>query len=180
MPREIWTIGHSNRAIDSLVALLKGPAIVRVADVRRFPSSARHPQFNQAALERALAEHGIGYQHFEELGGRRQGRVEGSINTAWRVAAFNSYADYMDSPEFQAALGLLGEQAETRRTAVMCAEALPWQCHRRLIADALIVRGWTVWDIIGPAPPKQRTLTEFARAAAGRLTYPGEPLFPEA
>jgi uncharacterized protein (DUF488 family) len=178
MHREIWTIGHSTRTLENLVTLLAQDSIGAIADVRRFPSSRRHPQFNQDELAAGLARFAIGYRHLQELGGRRSRRATDSPNTGWRVAAFNAFADYMDTPEFESSLNALIALAEQERTAIMCAEALPWQCHRRLIADALVVRGWTVLDIIGPGKVEPHRLTEFARVCGSRLTYPAEPLFP--
>lgn len=177
MDREIWTIGHSNRDLETFLKLLAGPPIGLVADVRRFPGSNRHPHFNREALEAELGQRGISYRHLVDLGGRRGRRLPDSPNTGWRVEAFNAFADYMATPEFEAALDELIARADHERTAIMCSEALPWRCHRRLIADALIVRGWTVLDIIGPASVKSHALTDFARVADDRLSYPAEPLF---
>jgi uncharacterized protein (DUF488 family) len=179
MSREIWTLGHSNRDLETFLGLLAASAIERVADVRRFPGSRRHPHFNREALRESLASAGVAYRHFEELGGRRGRWSPDSPNNAWRVEAFNAFADHMATPEFEADLDALGADAETARTAIMCSEALPWQCHRRLIADALVVRGWSVRDIIGPGKVEPHALTPFARVADGRLTYPAEPLFPD-
>jgi uncharacterized protein (DUF488 family) len=171
----IWTIGHSNRPIDDFIDLLNGERIELVADIRRFPASRAHPHFNAEALTRSLAESGIGYQHFAGLGGRRNTRLADSPNTAWRVDSFNRYADFMTTDEFVAALEQLIATAAKRRTAMMCSEAVPWRCHRRLVADALIVRGWEVRDIIAKGPSKPHAITPFARVDAGRLTYPAEP-----
>jgi uncharacterized protein (DUF488 family) len=180
MSLEIWTLGHSNRDLGMFLNLLTASGIERVADVRRFPGSRRHPHFDRDALEESLRQAGITYRHFAPLGGRRGRRTPGSTNTAWRVEAFNAYADHMATPEFAAALEALSAEAAAARTAVLCAEALPWKCHRRLIADALIVRGWTVRDILGPGQVEPHELTPFARVHDGRLTYPAEPLFPDA
>jgi uncharacterized protein (DUF488 family) len=174
---EIWTIGHSTRDLEAFAGLLAGPGIGLVADVRRFPGSRRYPHFNREALEAELGRLGIAYRHFGDLGGRRGKRRPDSPNTGWRVEAFNAFADYMDTPEFEAALTDLIECAGRSRTAIMCSEAVPWRCHRRLIADAMVVRGWTVLDIIGPGKVEPHALTEFARVRDGRLSYPAEPLF---
>ena len=176
-PQTLWTIGHSNRSLAALVELLRREEIALVADVRRFPASRAHPQFNREDLEPGLAEQGIGYRHFVALGGRRNKRMPGSANTAWRVQAFNAFADYMQTPEFAASLDELMAAAQTGRTAIMCAEALPWQCHRRLIADALVALGWTVLDIMGSGQPKPHALPPFARFEGEQVTYPGEALF---
>src|SRR5262249_28006394 len=125
----------------------------------------------------ALGVAGVGYRHFESLGGRRTARSKNSPNTAWRVAAFNAYADYMGTELFEITLNELEEYTLQRPTAVMCAEALPWRCHRRLIADQLTVRGWAVWDLMPGGKFERHLLPEFARWSAGRLTYPGTPLF---
>jgi uncharacterized protein (DUF488 family) len=176
-PPAIWTIGHSNRPIDDFVELLRGASIELVADVRRFPASRAHPQFNAEALAVELNRHGIDYRHFVDMGGRRSQRGAKLVNTAWRVAAFNAFADHMQTAEFQASLNELIELAQARPTALMCAEALPWQCHRRLIADALTARGWSVLDIVGRGQIKPHVLPPFARVSGEQVTYPGETLF---
>lgn len=172
MPHELWTIGHSNRSIDELLSLLAGAQIELLADVRRYPGSRAHPQFNRDVLGESLSEQGIDYRHLEDLGGRRSTRLADSPNTAWRVDSFNRYADYMTTSQFVAGLAELIGLAEKRRTAIMCSEAVPWRCHRRLIADAMIVRGWSVYDIIGPGPARPHAMTEFARWREGQLSYP--------
>jgi uncharacterized protein (DUF488 family) len=177
MMREIWTVGHSNHGIGTFLRLLGGASIRQVADVRRFPGSRRHPQFQREALEEVLAPAGIVYHHFEGLGGRRSARAPGSSNTGWRVEAFNAYADHMSTSEFDDALAELEHLAGQRATAIMCAEALPWRCHRRLIADALVVREWSVWDLMAGGKVERHRLTEFARIVNGRLIYPATPLF---
>lgn len=175
----LWTIGHSNRDWDAFVSLLQENAIERIADVRRFPGSRRYPHFGRDAMAAALQEMGIDYRHFPELGGRRGKPAADSSNTGWRVEAFNAYADYMATNDFSKALLELMEDARRQRTAVMCSEALPWRCHRRLIADALLVAGWSVLDIVGPRKVTPHALTPFARISGSHLTYPGEPLFTE-
>lgn len=172
MPHELWTIGHSNRSIDELLSLLAGAKIELLADVRRYPGSRTHPHFNREALEQSLREQEIDYRHLEDLGGRRSTRLADSPNTAWRVDSFNRYADYMTTAQFANGLDELMELAENRRTAIMCSEAVPWRCHRRLIADAMIVRGWSVYDIMGSGPAKPHAMTEFARWREGQLSYP--------
>lgn len=172
MPLTIWTIGHSNRSLDEFLGLLSGERIELLADIRRFPASRAHPRFNADALGAVLAEGDIGYRHFADLGGRRNTRLPDTPNTAWRVDSFNRYADYMATPSFRAGFEALLALAQQRRTAIMCSEAVPWRCHRRLLADALIVAGWDVRDIIGKAPARPHTLTPFARVEAGRISYP--------
>jgi uncharacterized protein (DUF488 family) len=173
----IWTLGHSTRPIDELLKLLAAAEIQLLGDVRRFPGSRRHPQFNQDALAASLADAGIEYRHFVELGGRRNKRLPDSPNTGWRVEQFNAYADYMQSPEFLAALDDLMAAAIDKRTAIMCSEALPHKCHRRLISDALIARGWQVRHLLSPKRIDDHQLTPFARVEGTEITYPAETLF---
>jgi uncharacterized protein (DUF488 family) len=175
----IWTIGHSNQTIERFLELLTASSIAAVADVRRFPGSRRHPQFSQANLQTSLAAADIEYHHFPALGGRRTRRADNSVNTAWRVEAFAAYADYMQTDEFRRALKDLEGLARRHPAAIMCAEALPWRCHRRLIADALISHDWRVLDIYGAGTVKPHELTEFARITDGGVIYPGEYLFTE-
>jgi uncharacterized protein (DUF488 family) len=178
MDATIWTIGHSTRGLDEFLGLLAGSSIELLADVRRFPGSRRHPHFNQDVLTEALIGNGMAYRHYADLGGRRAHREPGSPNTAWRVEAFNAFADHMATSPFETALADLIDQARASRTAIMCSEAVPWRCHRRLIADALCVRGWTVLDIMGPGKIKPHPLTEFARVDGLHVIYPAAPLFP--
>ena len=177
MPRTIWTIGHSNHSIEKFIELLAGQSIGRVADVRRFPASRAHPHFNGPELAASLAAAGIGYRHFPELGGRRSKRLADSPNTGWRVAAFNAYADHLQSAEAQSALEELAKLAQETSTAFMCAEALPWQCHRRIIADHLLAAGWTVLDIMPAGKATPHKLPDFARVDSDVVTYPGGTLF---
>lgn len=172
----LWTIGHSNRQLGEFVDLLAEVSIEAVADVRRFPGSRRYPHFGREALDSALHDVGLEYRHLPQLGGRRSISVESSPNTGWRVEAFRAYADYSLSREFGDALEVLIEFAQRKRSAIMCAEALPWRCHRRLIADQFVVRGWQVLDIIGPGKVAQHELPTFANVDNGRVTYPGEAL----
>lgn len=154
----VFTIGHSTRALDDFIALLRGAAIEVVADVRRFPFSRRYPQFNGEALARSLAEAGIGYRHFPALGGRRPGRRGESPHTLWREPSFRNYADYAETAEFRAGFEALLRLARERRTAVMCAEAVWWRCHRRIIADYLIAAGLAVEHILdGKIEPAKLT-----------------------
>ena len=173
----IWTVGHSTRPIEELLKLLAAGDIQLLADVRRFPSSRRHPQFNQDALAKSLADAGIEYRHFVDLGGRRSKRLPDSPNTGWRVEQFNAYADYTQSAEFQAALDELMRIAKKQPTAIMCSEALPHKCHRRLISDALVVRGWRVRHLLSPKRIDDHQLTPFAHVEGEKITYPAETLF---
>jgi uncharacterized protein (DUF488 family) len=174
MGRPLFTVGHSTRSAGELIALLREAGIERLVDVRRFPGSRRHPQFGREALTAALAAAGIEYRHAPDLGGRRTPRPD-SPNTAWRVAAFRGYADHMETPEFQAALGGLLAAAAERPTAILCAEAVPWRCHRRLIADALAARGVEVVHLLAPGRREPHALHPDARMLpGGRLVYPAE------
>lgn len=142
-----------------------------MADVRTVPASRRMPHFGKAALERMLPAHGIGYAHVPELGGLRKPRPD-SVNLGWRNESFRGYADHMQTEEFWGALARLEEMAAARRVAVLCAEAVPWRCHRSLIADALTVEGVDVRHITGRGEPSPHHLTPFAVVAGGRITYP--------
>jgi uncharacterized protein (DUF488 family) len=166
----VWTIGHSTRTAAEFLDLLKQHGIEVVADVRHFPGSRRFPQFNQARLRDSLAAAGIGYVHLAELGGRRPVRP-GSRNLAWRNASFRGYADHMETPEFRAGIDRLLGLARSSRTAVMCAEAVWWRCHRSLIADHLRSIGVRVLHILGPGKAVEHPYTPAARLVDGRLTY---------
>jgi uncharacterized protein (DUF488 family) len=172
----VLTIGHSTHALEGFVALLRGAGAGTVADVRRFPGSRRHPQFAREALAAEMRAAGIDYAHLAALGGRRSVRP-GSPNGGWREAGFRGYADHMGGPEFAAGLEALEALAAARLTAVMCAEALWWRCHRRLVADALVARGWAV-EHVGPDGGRTaHELTPFAVAGDdGTLTYPAAQL----
>ena len=176
MISRIWTIGHSTRKIDIFLSLLKENGIKLVADVRMYPGSKRYPQFGREALAKSLGEHEIRYQHFPELGGRRKAKPD-SKNTAWRNESFRGYADYMETEDFRAALERLLELARATRTAIMCAEALWWQCHRGLIADALKAQGAWVLHIGGAGKVEEHPYTSAARIVDGRLSYAEESLF---
>ena len=168
----IYTIGHSTRSCDELLALLRNAEVTLVADVRAFPSSRRHPQFNRGALAAWLPRSGIRYEHLPELGGRRS-PVPGSPNGGWRETGFQGYADHMASPEFQRALADLEAGARDCVTSIMCAEAVWWRCHRRLIADALVSRGWRLEHLVVGARPAEHVLTDFAEVGPGGvLQYP--------
>ena len=166
----VVTIGHSTRPLEEFLALLRGAGVRRLVDVRIAPGSRRHPRFGREALARALAEAGIAYQHAKDLGGRRR-PIPGSPHTAWRTEGFRGYADHMDTPAFQRALDDLIAASRTETVAVMCAEAVPWRCHRQLIADALLARGVAVAHILGPGSAQPHTLTPFARVEGTRVIY---------
>lgn len=171
--KTLWTIGHSNRELDEFLALLAAERIESLADVRRFPGSRRHPHFGQDALSAALENAGVSYVHFPALGGRRSSPHPSTQNAGWRVAAFAAYADYMLTDDFARAFDELSALAARSRTVIMCAEALPWQCHRRLIADQFTAQGWRVRDIVGPNSIQEHSLPPFARITNGQVTYPG-------
>jgi uncharacterized protein (DUF488 family) len=166
----IYTIGHSTRRLDEFLALLTAHGIKQVVDIRSIPRSRRHPHFSQESLAEALGEAGIAYRHFPALGGRRRPRPD-SANSAWRVEGFRGFADYMESDAFRDALDELAVAADAALTAVMCAEAVWWQCHRQLVADALVARGVEVRHILSAAAPSAHTLTDFAQVDEGRVTY---------
>ncbi len=174
----IWTIGHSTRTIEEFIELLRFQRIERVIDVRRFPGSRMHPQFNSGPLAASLAHAGIAYRSATELGGRRTPRRD-SRNSAWRNASFRGYADYMETADFAAALEAVIAEAAKQRTAVMCAEAVWWQCHRALLADALKVRGVEVLHILDGPKIAEHPYTAPARVAGGRLDYGGAPRTPD-
>ncbi|HSF11285.1 MAG TPA: DUF488 domain-containing protein [Nitrospirales bacterium] len=167
----LWAIGHSTRPIEEFLGLLLTRGIRVLVDVRTIPFSRRNPQFHQESLAHCLREAGLQYQHMPELGGRRKTRPD-SVNVGWRNAGFRGYADYMQTQEFWDGLEELVNIGQQSPSAVMCAEAVPWRCHRTLIADALVIRGWTVHHIISASSLKTHTLTSFAKPDAGRLTYP--------
>jgi uncharacterized protein (DUF488 family) len=172
MALTIHTIGHSTRSLDEVIDLLQNAGITRLGDVRTRPGSRRMPHFDREVLQRVLPEHGIEYHHLKDLGGLRKPRPD-SENLAWRNESFRGYADYMQTDQWRAALDALIELAAHRPTAIMCAEAVPWRCHRSLIADALLVRGIEVRHITGPGRPAPHSLTSFAVADGERITYPG-------
>jgi uncharacterized protein (DUF488 family) len=167
----IFTIGHSTRAIDEFVALLQMHGVEEVVDIRTMPMSRHNPQFNGDALKQSLKENGIRYEHLKKLGGLRHSRKD-SINLGWRNVSFRGYADYMSTPEFAEGLESLTKIARSRETVIMCAEAVPWRCHRSLVADALIKKGWLVRDIISGTSAARHRLTPFLRVRKGQLIYP--------
>ena len=172
-PEAIGTVGHSNRTLEALVGILRAHGIERLADVRTVPRSRHNPQFNADTLPGSLAAAGIEYIALKDLGGLRRPRRD-SRNLAWRNASFRGYADYMETAEFEAALGDLLRLAAEKRTAVMCAEALYWRCHRSLLADALLCRGVRVLHLFDERKAEPHRLTRFARIEDGRPTYPPE------
>jgi len=171
MNKIIWTVGHSTRTIDEFITLLKAYSIEMVVDVRTVPRSRKNPQFNKDNLEQVLPEAGIEYIHEKDLGGLRHSRKD-SLNTAWRNESFRGYADYMQTSAFSQALMWLTTCAQQKRMVIMCAETLPWRCHRSLIADALIIAGFEVVEIFEEGKSRQHRLTPFAVVEDGKVTYP--------
>jgi uncharacterized protein (DUF488 family) len=168
----LYTVGHSTRTLEELVEILHQPDIQRLVDVRSVPRSRRHPHFAADALSESLPDHGIMYVHVGALGGFRRPRPD-TINGGWEHEAFRGYADYMASPEFQAAAEQLAKWASAEATCVMCAEAQWWRCHRRLIADLFTVRGWGVLHLGLRVQPVEHELTPFAVVGeTGTLSYP--------
>jgi uncharacterized protein (DUF488 family) len=170
-PPVVFTVGHSTRGLDDFVQLLRAHAVACLADVRTVPRSRRNPQFDRETLPDALRPYGIAYAHLPALGGLRHPRAD-SPNAGWRNASFRGFADYMATPEFAAGIAELIGLAARRRTAVMCAEAVPWRCHRSLIADALLVRGVAVEHILTEHRRAPHKLTPWARVDGTAITYP--------
>jgi uncharacterized protein (DUF488 family) len=169
----IFTIGHSTRTIEEFLSILKAHDIQRLVDVRSIPKSRRVPQFNSDALAASLPEQGIDYVHLKSLGGRRHAKKD-SINSGWRNASFRGYADYMATDDFRAGISRLLDLAREKRAAIMCAEAVPWRCHRSLIGDALLARGVSVQDIMSATSVRPHQLTPFARVDGLEISYPAD------
>jgi uncharacterized protein (DUF488 family) len=167
----VLTVGHSTRALEAFIQLLQAHGVKRVLDVRTVPRSRRNPQFNRELLPNSLGQAKIGYTHLKELGGLRH-PLPDSLNTGWRNSSFRGFADYMQTPEFAAGLAKLMKFASRAQVALMCAEAVPWRCHRSLIADALVVQGVRVEHILSATRRKEHSLTPFARVEGTRITYP--------
>jgi uncharacterized protein (DUF488 family) len=167
----IHTIGHSTRPIETLLALLKTHAVEMVVDVRRWPMSRRHPQFSRETLAASLEENGIDYLWRGDLGGFRKPAPD-SVNTGWRVGAFRAYADFMLTAEFHSIMAEMEKPAEKKRIVLMCAEAVPWRCHRQLLSDAFFVRGWSVRHILDDRCHEHK-LSSFARPEGAQILYRG-------
>ncbi len=174
----VLIIGHSTRTLEDFVLLLQAHGATQVVDVRTIPRSRRHPQFNRDTLPDALSAVGIGYLHMAGLGGLRRPRPD-SPNTGWRNASFRGYADYMQTVEFEAHLQTLMQLAQEERIALICAEAVPWRCHRSLIADALVVRGARVEHILSTARCQPHAVTPWAQVNGAYLLYPPEIALPD-
>ena len=169
----VLTIGHSTRTLDEFIALLKAHAVSLVVDVRTIPRSRHNPQFNKESLPESLNKAGVGYVHMPGLGGLRHAKHD-SLNIGWRNASFRGYADYMQTPEFEEHLNELIQLTKEHRIALMCAEAVPWRCHRWLIGDALTVRGIRTEDIMTLSRREVHALTPFAKVRGTTITYPAE------
>jgi uncharacterized protein (DUF488 family) len=167
----VLTVGHSTRAIEDFIRLLQAQGVSCVADVRTIPRSRHNPQFSAESLSKSLQKAGIGYVHLAGLGGLRHPNRD-SPNTGWRNASFRGFADYMQTPQFEKGLEELTQLAQGKRLALMCAEAVPWRCHRSLIADALTVRGIRVDHIMSLSSRRPHVLTPFAKVRGKRVTYP--------
>ncbi len=169
----VLTIGHSTRTLEEFIGLLQAHGATRVVDVRTVPRSRHNPQFNEDSLPGSLKEAGLGYVHMPGLGGLRHAKGD-SLNPGWRNASFRGYADYMQTMEFEQNLDDLVRLANQEQIVLMCAEAVPWRCHRSLIADALLVRGIRTEDIMSPTRRRVHTLTPFAKVRGATITYPAE------
>ncbi len=169
----VKTVGHSTRSLEDFLSLLRKHGVTYLVDVRTVPRSRHNPQFNRETLPSDLKANGIGYEHISSLGGLRKPRAD-SPNTGWRNKSFRGYADYMLTPEFGSGLLRLIDLAGQARVAIMCAEAVPWRCHRSLIGDALLVRGVRVEDIISEKRAEPHKLTPWARVSGDDLKYPPE------
>jgi uncharacterized protein (DUF488 family) len=169
--RTIYTIGHSTHTIEEFIAMLQAHSIQELVDVRTVPRSRHNPQFGTDELAASLRQAGIGYTHLAKLGGLRR-TTKDSVNTGWQNSSFRGYADYMATPEFRDGLEQLQRLAKTKTVAIMCAEAVPWRCHRSLTSDALTTLGWQVLHITSKKSAKPHELTPFLKVQDGNLTYP--------
>jgi uncharacterized protein (DUF488 family) len=167
----IFTIGHSTRPLGEFIELLRANGVKRVIDIRTIPRSRHNPQFNRDTLGPALRSSSIAYMNLQKLGGLRRAKAD-SANLGWHNTSLRGFADYMQTAEFEAGLARAIKLAETKSSALMCAEAVSWRCHRSLIADALVARGIEVRDIIGDSQPRRHRLTPFARVRGTHVTYP--------
>jgi uncharacterized protein (DUF488 family) len=172
-PFVVLTIGHSTRTLSQFIALLQAHNVTCVVDVRTVPRSRHNPQFNKASLPASLKKAGLRYVHMPGLGGLRHAKRD-SVNGGWRNASFRGYADYMQTPEFEENLNEVIDLAASERIALMCAEAVPWRCHRSLIGDALLVRGIRVEDIMSETRAQTHSLTSFAKVRGLKIKYPAE------
>jgi uncharacterized protein (DUF488 family) len=175
---EVLTIGHSTRTIEEFIQLLQAHGVTRIADIRTVPRSRRNPQFNQESLPESLKKVGIGYSHFPKLGGLRRAKVD-SMNLGWRNTSFRGFADYMQTLPFEEGLSDLISMAKEDRIALMCAEAVPWRCHRSLVSDALLTRGIQVEHIMSATRRQPHAMTPFAEVNGTQIIYPGPAESPQ-
>lgn len=175
MPTTIYTIGHSTHTLDDFIRILQAYQIQVLVDVRSYARSWHNPQFNEDTFAQSLLDHGIHYHHLKGLGGRRRTTPD-SVNTAWKNTSFRGFADYMQTADFSSSLDELLEIANGMNTAIMCAEAVPWRCHRSLIGDALLARGIEVMDIFDEKTSKPHHLTPWARVTGSHVIYPGDEI----
>ncbi|HPM42299.1 MAG TPA: DUF488 domain-containing protein [Candidatus Omnitrophota bacterium] len=168
---KLYTVGHSDKPLDQFIRLLKSHTIKQLVDVRTIPRSRHNPQFNKADLSERLRNKGIGYRHMKQLGGLRHTKAE-SQNLGWENLSFRGFADYMETDEFAKAIEKLKAIARKKRTAIMCAEAVPWRCHRSLIADALTYHHWKVFHIMSFKSTKIHKITSFLHIFKGKIAYP--------
>jgi uncharacterized protein (DUF488 family) len=173
MKKIIYTIGHSTRTIEEFITILKQYAITELVDIRTIPKSRHNPQFNEQELAHIVRNHHIGYRHEKQLGGLRHAKKD-SVNMGWHNASFRGFADYMQTEEFKNALEKLIEQADHKTVAIMCAEAVPWRCHRSLIGDALLAHNIQVQDIYSLTSCKPHIITAFAKVHGTTITYPAD------
>ncbi len=167
----VYTIGHSTRNLEDFISLLRENNINEVVDIRTIPKSRHNPQFNEETLAQELRNKHIGYRHMKDLGGLRHAKKD-SVNIGWRNVSFRGYADYMQTEEFRQALSKLIELAHEKQVVIMCAEAVPWRCHRSLIGDALLIRNIKALDIFSHDQVKEHTLTPWAKVNGHEITYP--------
>lgn len=172
--KHLYTIGHSTRSLKEFLDILTAYGINLLVDIRHFPGSRKFPHFGQKRLQAALKRRSIKYLHLESLGGRRRPDPESELNQGWRNVNFRGYADYMRTKEFREGLKELMEKAKSQKTVIMCAEAVPWRCHRSLVGDVLLVKGFEVEDIFSSTSVRPHKLTPFAQVHRGRVTYPAE------
>jgi uncharacterized protein (DUF488 family) len=168
----VFTIGHSTHGFEEFVEILRACRIGQLIDVRTVPRSRHNPQFNRDTLGKSLRNRRINYRHLADLGGLRHARADSTTNRGWRNASFRGFADYMQTEAFDRGLGTLMRVAAKRPTAIMCAEAVPWRCHRSLIADALLARGIVVYDLFSPTSSRLHSINKMARVQGDRVTYP--------
>jgi uncharacterized protein (DUF488 family) len=168
----IFTVGHSTRPIDEFIDILKSHGVQEIVDVRTIPMSRHNPQFNETAIKKSLKKAGLRYRHLKKLGGLRHAARNSMTNLGWHNSSFRGFADYMASASFSQGLAALIKIGMESRTAIMCAEAVPWRCHRSLIGDALVKQGWVVQDIMSRTALAKHRMTPFLKVRKGQLTYP--------